>query len=145
QHRLHSWVLEPQPLQGVSKLDIDAEIIGIELELITLEQPGVLVDIESQSSDFAVDGQFPMPVTCRLGLEVNARSAVRQFMLGHGVSSRCQLSLWSRSGLAIDLLEHPHQGLVFGGSEPLDHMRLMLPGQILDVSKGLLTILCQVQ
>jgi hypothetical protein len=32
-------MLEAQPLQRVGQLDVDAEVVGIELELIALEQP----------------------------------------------------------------------------------------------------------
>ena len=37
-HRLHLRVLEAQPLHRVGELDIDAQVVGVELELIALEQ-----------------------------------------------------------------------------------------------------------
>ena len=43
-------MLEAHPLHDVGELDIDAEIVGIELELIALEQAAVLVDIHEQAS-----------------------------------------------------------------------------------------------
>jgi len=38
-------MLEAQPLQRIGKFDIDAEIVGIELEVVTFEQRALLVDI----------------------------------------------------------------------------------------------------
>ena len=42
---LTSRMLEAQALDGVGKLDIDAEVIGVELEFVALEQRALLVDI----------------------------------------------------------------------------------------------------
>ena len=64
-------MLEAQPLHGIGKLDVDAEIVGIELELIALEQAAILVDIHGQRRDVAVDGELPMPVALRIGLEID--------------------------------------------------------------------------
>ena len=64
-------MLEAQPLHGVRKLDVDAEIVGIELELIALEQAGILVDVHGQRRDVAGDVELPVPVARRLGLEVD--------------------------------------------------------------------------
>ena len=38
QHDLHLRMLEAQPLDRVGELDVDAEVVGIELELVALEQ-----------------------------------------------------------------------------------------------------------
>ena len=64
-------MLETQPLHGVSQFDVDAEVIGIQLELIALEQPAILVDVHRQRRDVACDVQLPVPVTRRIGLEVD--------------------------------------------------------------------------
>ena len=72
-----SRMLEAQPLHGVGELDIDAEIVGIQLELIAFEQAAVLVDVHGQRRDLAVDVELPMPVARRIGLEIDPRSAVR--------------------------------------------------------------------
>ena len=53
----HLRMLEAQPLQRVGQLDIDAEIVGVELELIAFEQRRVLVDVHQQRRDVAVDRQ----------------------------------------------------------------------------------------
>jgi len=41
-------VFEPQPLHGVVELDVHAQIVGIEFELVTVEQATVFVDIQDQ-------------------------------------------------------------------------------------------------
>ena len=68
-------MLEAQPLHRIRQLDIDAEIVGIELELIAFEQPAILIDIHGQRSDLAIDFQLPMPVARRIGLEVDMPAA----------------------------------------------------------------------
>ena len=70
-HHLHLGMFEAQPLHRVGKLDVDAEIVGIELELIALEQAGILVDVHGQRRDVAVDGELPVPVARRIGLEID--------------------------------------------------------------------------
>ena len=67
-----SRVLEAQPLHGVGKLDVDAEIVGIELELVAFEQPGVLVDVHDEVGDLAVECQLPVAIARGLGLEIDA-------------------------------------------------------------------------
>ena len=57
-HDLHLRMLEAQPLHGVGELDVDAEIVGIELELVALEQAAILVDVHGQRRDVAVDASF---------------------------------------------------------------------------------------
>ena len=71
-------MFEAQPLERVGKLDVDAEIVGIELELVALEQPALLVDVHQQRGDVAVDRELPVPVARRIGLEIDPRYAVGQ-------------------------------------------------------------------
>src|SRR5262245_12111543 len=80
-------MLEAQPIHGVGELDVDAEVVGIELELIALEQRRLLVDVHAQGRDLAVDRKLPVPVFRRIGLEIDPVPAVAQFALcvGHGV------------------------------------------------------------
>ena len=71
-------MLEAQPLHGIGQLDVDAEVVGVQLELIALEQPGVLVDVHEQLGDLAVEFQLPVAIALGLGLKIDA--------LGHGVA-----------------------------------------------------------
>ncbi len=80
-HDARLRVLEAQPLERVGQLDIDAEIVGIELELVALEQRRLLVDVHDQRRHVAVDRELPVPVIRRRGLEIDARLAVRQHPL----------------------------------------------------------------
>jgi hypothetical protein len=64
-------VLEAQPLHGVVELDVDAEVVGIELELDPVEQAAGLIDIHDERRDLAVEFEAPMAVAARLGLEVD--------------------------------------------------------------------------
>ena len=75
-------MLEAQPLDGVGKFDVDAEVVGIELEVVAFEQRPLLVDVQKERGDIAVDLELPMAVARRLGLEVNPRLAVGQRTLG---------------------------------------------------------------
>jgi hypothetical protein len=78
-HDFNFRMLEAQPLHRVVEFDIDAEVVGIEFELIAVEQAAGLVDVHDQLGDIAIELQLPMPVATRLGLEVDA--------LGHCVVS----------------------------------------------------------
>jgi hypothetical protein len=51
-------MLEAQPLHRVGEFNIDAEVVGIQLELITFEQPAILVDVHGQRRDIAFDINF---------------------------------------------------------------------------------------
>ena len=84
-HHLDGGMLEAQPLHCIRKLDIDAEVVGIELELIALEQAAVLVDVHGQRRDVAVDIELPMPVARRIGLKIDVFRASCQdaILCGH--------------------------------------------------------------
>ncbi len=74
-YRLHLGVLEPQPLHGVGEFDVDAEIVGIQLELVALEQAAILVDVHGERRDVAFDGNLPVPVARRIGLKIDVLGA----------------------------------------------------------------------
>ena len=77
-HDLDLRVLEAQPLDGVSELDVDAEVVGVELEVVALEQRALLVHVEEKRGHVAVDVELPMAVARRLGLEIDSGMAVGQ-------------------------------------------------------------------
>ncbi len=63
-------VLEAQPLQRVGKLDVDAEIVRVELELVVGgTEAGILLDVHGQRRDRAVDRELPVLVAIRRGFE----------------------------------------------------------------------------
>ena len=67
-----SRVLEAQPLHGIGELDVDAQVVGVELQLIAVEQAGVLVDVHDQLGHLAVERELPVAIARRLGLKVDA-------------------------------------------------------------------------
>ena len=81
-HHPHLRVLEAQPLNRIGKFDIDAKIVGVELELVAFEQPALLVDVEQQRGDIAVNVELPVPIPGRLSLEIDPCPAVGQRALG---------------------------------------------------------------
>ena len=77
-HRADLGMLEAQPLHGIGQLDVDAEIVGVELELVAGLQPAILVHVHGEVGDAGLQRELPMLVTGGLGAEVDGR-------LGHGV------------------------------------------------------------
>ena len=53
--RVHLGMLEPQPLDGVGELDVDAEVVGVELQLVVRRQAGVLAHVHRERGDGAVE------------------------------------------------------------------------------------------
>ena len=82
---LDARMLEAKTRDRVGEFDVDAEIVGIEFELIAFEEAAVLVHIERESRDVGVDRQLPMPIARGIGLEVYAFGAIgeRSRCLGH--------------------------------------------------------------
>ena len=64
-------VLEPQPLHGVCQLNIDAKIVGIQLQLVAAQQRRIGIDIHRQRGDGTIERQFPVLVAAGVGLEVD--------------------------------------------------------------------------
>ena len=71
QHHLDAGMLEAEPLHRVREFDVDAEIVGIQLELIAFEQPAILVDIHCQRGDVAIGIELPVAVARRVGLKID--------------------------------------------------------------------------
>ena len=65
-------VLEPQPLHRVVQLDVHAEVVGVELELVARDQAALLVHVHGHGGDRAVTGQPPVPVLPGMRAEVHS-------------------------------------------------------------------------
>ena len=65
-------MLEAHALDDVGELDVDAEIVGIELELIAVEQAAVFIDVHEQGRDRAVIGDAPVAIARGIRLEIDA-------------------------------------------------------------------------
>src|SRR5439155_18328351 len=77
--RVHLGVLETDTLDGVGELDIDAEIVRVQLQAVVWREPGVFADVHRQGGDRAVEGELPVPVAVRVGVDGNGAGRV-----GHG-------------------------------------------------------------
>src|SRR5262249_43298911 len=62
-------MLEADTLERIVQLDIDAKVIGIELELVAFPQRALFIDIHQKSRYRTVAGQLPMPIAVRMSLE----------------------------------------------------------------------------
>ena len=71
-HGLHFRMLEAQPLHGIGKLDVDAEVVGIELQFVAVEETGGRIDVHREMGDLAFAGHPPVAVLGRVGLEIDA-------------------------------------------------------------------------
>src|ERR1700687_1991003 len=68
-------MLEAQTLQGVGELDVDAQIVGVELELIARLQAAILVDVERERRDRDFDLQPPGGVAVGMRIESHHSSS----------------------------------------------------------------------
>ena len=71
--RVDLGVLEAEALDGVGELDVDAEVVGVQLQLVVGREAGVLAHVHRQRGDRAVEGELPVPVVRRVGLEGDGR------------------------------------------------------------------------
>jgi hypothetical protein len=71
-------VLEADPVQRIGELDVDAEVVAVELELVAGADAGVFGDVERQARQRPFDAELPVPVVRRIGAVVDTVRA------GHG-------------------------------------------------------------
>ena len=62
-------MFKPHSLDDIGKLDVDAEIIGVELQLVAFEQAARLVDIHHHPGHVAIIGHAPVLIARWIGLE----------------------------------------------------------------------------
>src|SRR3989454_3362011 len=65
-------VLEPEPLDRVGELDVHAEVVRVELELVARPEPAVLLHVHGERGDGPVEAELPVLVPRRLGPEIDA-------------------------------------------------------------------------
>ena len=98
-HRRHLGMLEAQPLHRIGQLDVDPEVVGVELELVSGREAAGLVDVELQGGDAALGAQAPVTVALRRGAHVDRRTALARRRLGgfgHGFLAETALNGGSR-------------------------------------------------
>ncbi len=70
-HGAHFGALEADAIDGVVELDVDAEVVRVELELVAGAQAGVLVEVGKQRRQRPVELELPVLVAGGLGLIVD--------------------------------------------------------------------------
>ncbi len=82
QHHPHLRVLEADALVGVGEFDVDAKVVGIELQLIAFEETALLVNVHRQGGDGAVDGELPVAIARGVGGEIDPPRSVGELLPG---------------------------------------------------------------
>ena len=109
-------MLEADALQRVGELDVDAEIVGVEFELVVVRpQAGVFLDVHRQRRDRAVEGELPVLVLIGRGFERDGRglgagavcstaASLHQFKRAFKswYNAKTQLIRWPRSANGTD-------------------------------------------
>ena len=67
---LDAGVLEPDALQRVRQLDVDAEVVRVELQAVAGRVRALFLDREDEPRDGPVDVELPVDVAVRVRLEV---------------------------------------------------------------------------
>lgn len=71
----HTWVLEGDALDRIIQLDVDAEVIRVQLELVVLEQATRAIDVHGKACDVAVYRQVPVAIVTGRGLKSQGRQS----------------------------------------------------------------------
>lgn len=64
-------VLKSNPLKRIMQLDVYAEIVRVQFELATGTYPCALLNIHRKRGDPALNGQLPVAIVGRRGLEID--------------------------------------------------------------------------
>src|SRR5258707_3879808 len=64
-------MLEARALEGVVKLDVDPEVVGVELELVAGANAAIFGDVHSESGDGAIEEKTPVFVARRVGAKID--------------------------------------------------------------------------
>src|SRR5205823_1277141 len=76
-HGADPGMLEADAVQGVVKLDVDPEVVGVELQLVAGPDAALLVDIEGEPGDPPLDGELPVSIALGMRLESDQASSSR--------------------------------------------------------------------
>src|SRR5205809_4406441 len=102
-------MLEPDPLNGIGELDVDAEIVRVELQTVVGTKAPVFLDVHRECRHRTVERQLPVPVAAWMGLEGDRRGGgnlLHQLMLLRADSRRRKAPQTSQ-GLCLDLPQSP--------------------------------------
>ena len=68
---LHLGVLEAQPLDDVVQLDVDAEVVRVQLQLVVVAKPGIRCHRHRHGGDRSIECDPPVPVRLRVRTETD--------------------------------------------------------------------------
>jgi hypothetical protein len=71
-------MFEADALHGIVQFDVDAQVLGIELEFVAVPEAAVLGDVERKRGHRTRKGEFPMPVPGGIGAVIDGG------FIGHG-------------------------------------------------------------
>jgi len=80
-------VLEANAVERVVQLDVDAQVVRVELELVARPDPGIFVDVERQRRDPPVDAQLPVPIALGEASNVTSPGSAGGSIVTMGLSS----------------------------------------------------------
>ncbi len=80
-------MLEADALQDVVQLNVDAEIVGVQLELVAGLQTAIFVDVHGEGRNAAVDREFPVAEVAGSAVELD------QFFAGSGLHGNLRRQL----------------------------------------------------
>jgi hypothetical protein len=70
-HGVDFGMLEAQPLNGVGELEVDAEVVRVQLELIVGREARILAHVHRERCDRPVEGKLPVLVPIRVCLDLD--------------------------------------------------------------------------
>jgi hypothetical protein len=70
--RAHLGVLEPEPLDRVGQLDVDAEVVAVELELVAGAVRLLVPHVEPERRDAPLDLELPVTIPVGVGVQRDA-------------------------------------------------------------------------
>jgi len=92
-HAAHFRVLEADAVERIVQLDVDAEVVGIELELVARRDALVFGDVERERRQGAVEAELPVVVALGCGIEGDhAFSSARRSSASDCLRGRSEVS-----------------------------------------------------
>ena len=79
-HGAHLRVLEADAADGVVELDVHAQVVAVELELVAGAQTSVFIKVGLECGHWAVEAQFPVLVLGRVGLVIDTTGMVHDMV-----------------------------------------------------------------
>ena len=99
-------VLEADALDRVGELDVDAEVVGVQLEPVVGREAGVLLDVHRQRRDRAVEASASSGDSDRVRFRRRRRSATSRYPSGQAYAALGPADELSQSARALDTSDY---------------------------------------